>query len=129
GRIIEILGERRAEIVKMERKGTFQRIEFTVPSRGLIGVRNRVLNASAGEATMHHVFERYGPYRGPIQERSAGVLVSMCGGKATFYSIDSLRDRRTVFVLPPPDAYQGIIADQHCTGSSLVLNPTREPKI
>ena len=129
GRIIEILGERRAEIVKMERKGTFQRIEFTVPSRGLIGVRNRVLNASAGEATMHHVFERYGPHRGPIQDRAAGVLVSMSAGKATFYSIDSLRDRGSFFVLPQTDIYEGMIVGEHCKENDLVVNLAREKKL
>ncbi|MGE0142285.1 MAG: translational GTPase TypA [Planctomycetota bacterium] len=129
GRVIEILGERRAEMVKMERKGDYQRIEFTVPSRGLIGVRNRILNASGGEATMHHVFLEYGPWRGAIQERAAGVLVSMAVGKATFYSIDSLRDRGTFFVHPQTDVYEGMIVGEHCRDNDLVVNLSREKKL
>ncbi|MFO1052986.1 MAG: translational GTPase TypA [Planctomycetota bacterium] len=129
GRIIEILGERRAEMVKMERKGTFQRLEFTVPSRGLIGVRNRILNASGGQATLHHVFSEYGPWRGPIQERTAGVLVSMAAGKATFYSIDSLRDRGTFFVPPQTEVYEGMVVGEHCRDNDLVVNLAREKKL
>ena len=129
GKVIEILGERRAEILKIEKKGTFQRIEFTVPTRGLIGVRTRILNASAGEATMHHVFERYEPFRGPISERSAGVLISMAPGKATFYSIDSLRDRGTFFVPPQTEVYEGMIVGEHCKENDLVVNLSREKKL
>ncbi|MBI5852091.1 MAG: translational GTPase TypA [Planctomycetes bacterium] len=129
GRIIEILGERRAEMVRMDRKGTFQRIEFTIPSRGLIGVRNRILNASGGQATMHHVFSEYGPWRGPIQERSAGVLVSMASGKSTPYSIDALRDRGSFFVPPQTDVYEGMIVGEHCRENDLVVNLSREKKL
>jgi GTP-binding protein len=129
GKVIEILGERRAEILKIEKKGTFQRIEFTVPTRGLIGVRTRILNASAGEATMHHVFERYEPFRGPISERAAGVLISMAPGKATFYSIDGLRDRGTFFVLPQTEVYEGMIVGEHCKENDLVVNLSREKKL
>ena len=129
GKIIEILGERRAEMVRMERKGTFQRLEFTVPARGLIGVRNRILNASSGEATLHHVFAEYGPWRGPIQERIAGVLISMAGGKGTFYSIDALRDRGSFFVHPGTDVYEGMIVGEHCREKDLVVNLSREKKL
>ncbi|MCC6781947.1 MAG: translational GTPase TypA [Planctomycetes bacterium] len=129
GRIIEILGERRAEMVRMDRKGSFQRIEFTIPSRGLIGVRNRILNASGGQATMHHVFQEYGAWRGPIQDRAAGVLVSMAPGKSTFYSIDALRDRGTFFVHPQTDVYEGMIVGEHCRDNDLVVNLSREKKL
>ncbi|MBK8974985.1 MAG: translational GTPase TypA [Planctomycetes bacterium] len=129
GKVIEILGDRRAEMVSMEPKGAFQRVQFTVPARGLIGVRNRILNATAGEATMHHVFQEYGPHRGPIQERVAGVLVSMAPGKATFYSLDSLRDRGTFFVLPATEVYEGMIVGEHCKENDLVVNLSREKKL
>jgi GTP-binding protein len=129
GKVIEILGERRAELAHMARKGTFQRLEFTVPARGLIGVRNRILNATAGEATLHHVFKGYGPYRGPIAERNAGVMVATDAGRATFYSLDNLRDRGTFFVHPQTQVYEGMIVGEHCKEGDLLCNLTREKKL
>ncbi|MEO0478245.1 MAG: translational GTPase TypA [Planctomycetota bacterium] len=129
GKIIEILGERRAELESMEPKGTFQRIRFTVPARGLIGVRNRILNASGGEATMHHRFHEYAPHRGNIQSRNAGVLVSMAPGKATFYSLDALRDRGTFFVNPADEIYEGMVVGEHCKDNDLVVNLSKEKKL
>ncbi|MCA8943272.1 MAG: translational GTPase TypA [Planctomycetes bacterium] len=129
GKIIEILGERRAELVAMQPKGGFQRLQFTVPSRGLIGVRNRILNASGGEAQIHHVFLEYGEHRGSIQARTAGVLVSMSPGKATFYSLDNLRDRGTFFIDPQTDIYEGMIVGEHCKDNDLVVNLAREKKL
>ena len=129
GKIIEILGERRAELISMEPKGTFQRVQFTIPARGLIGVRNRILNASGGEATMHHVFHEYGEHRGPISERNAGVLISMAGGKATFYSLDALRDRGIFFLEPQTEIYEGMIIGEHCKDNDLVVNLGREKKL
>ncbi len=129
GKIIEILGERRAELVTMESKGSFQRIQFTVPARGLIGVRNRVLNASGGEATMHHVFHEYGLHRGKVGSRNAGVLVSMAGGKATFHSLDALRDRGIFFVHPQADVYEGMVVGEHCKDNDLVVNLAKEKKL
>jgi GTP-binding protein len=129
GKIIEILGERRAELRHMNKKGNFQRLEFTVPARGLIGVRNRILNASSGEATMHHVFHQYGPYRGAIAGRNLGVLVSMAPGKATFYSLDALRDRGIFFVHPQTDIYEGMVVGENCRDGDLVVNLAREKKL
>ncbi|MFY9345266.1 MAG: translational GTPase TypA [Planctomycetota bacterium] len=128
GRVIEILGTRRAELLKMDRKGTFTRLEFTVPARGLIGVRSRLLNATAGEATMHHVFHGYGPFRGPIEERTAGVLVSMAQGQTTFYAMDGLRDRGSFFVPEGAEVYEGMLVGEHCKDNDLVVNVVREKK-
>jgi GTP-binding protein len=128
GKVIEILGTRKAELLKMDRKGTFTRIEFTVPARGLIGVRSRLLNATQGEATMHHVFHGYGPFRGAIEERTAGVLISMAGGSATFYALDGLRDRGTFFVPEGTEVYEGMVVGEHCKDNDLVVNLSREKK-
>jgi GTP-binding protein len=128
GKVIEILGNRKAEMLKMDRKGTFTRLEFTVPARGLIGVRSRLLNATAGQATMHHVFHGYGSYRGPIEERTAGVLVSMAQGQTTFYAMDGLRDRGTFFVPEGVDVYEGMVVGEHCKDNDLVVNVVREKK-
>ena len=128
GKVIEILGTRKAELLKMDRKGTFTRLEFTVPARGLIGVRSRLLNATAGQATMHHVFHGYGPYRGTIEERVAGVLVSMAQGQTTFYALDGLRDRGSFFVAEGAEVYEGMLVGEHCKDNDLVVNCVREKK-
>jgi GTP-binding protein len=128
GKVIEILGNRKAEMLKMDRKGTFTRLEFTVPARGLIGVRSRLLNATAGEATMHHVFHGYGPFRGNIEERTSGVLISMAQGQTTFYALDGLRDRGTFFVPEGAEVYEGMVVGEHCKDNDLVVNIVREKK-
>ncbi len=129
GKIIEILGERRAEMISMTPKGSFCRIEFTVPARGLIGVRNRLLNASGGEATMNHNFHEYGPHRGDIPERNAGTLISMSAGKATAYSLDNLKDRGTFFINSQTEIYEGMIVGEHSKENDLVVNLAREKKL
>ena len=99
-----------------------------MPARGLIGVRSRVLNATQGEATMHHVFHGYGPFRGAIEERVAGVLISMAQGQTTFYALDGLRDRGQFFVGEGIEVYEGMIIGEHCKDNDLVLNVSREKK-
>jgi GTP-binding protein len=128
GKVIEILGTRKAELLKMDRKGSFTRLEFTVPARGLIGVRSRLLNATAGQATMHHVFHGYGAFRGNIEERTSGVLVSMAQGQTTFYAMDGLRDRGSFFVGEGVEVYEGMLVGEHCKDNDLVVNVVREKK-
>ncbi len=128
GKVIEILGTRKAELLKMDRKGSFTRLEFTVPARGLIGVRSRLLNATQGQATMHHVFHGYGVYRGAIEERTAGVLVSMAQGNTTFYALDGLRDRGVFFVPEGAEVYEGMVVGENCKDNDLVVNVVREKK-
>jgi GTP-binding protein len=126
GKIIEIIGDRRGELLSMEKKGNFQRIQFTIPARGLIGVRNRILNASGGEATMNHVFHEYNLHRGEIKGRSLGVLVSMSSGKATAYSLDALKDRGTFFTPSQTGIYEGMIVGENCKERDLVVNLSKE---
>ena len=128
GKVIEILGVRRAELVKMDKKGSFTRIEFTVPARGLIGVRSRLLNATQGQATMHHVFKGYGAHRGPIEGRTSGVLISMASGTCTFYALENLRDRGTFFVPEGTALYEGMVIGENCKENDLVVNLGREKK-
>ena len=128
GKVIEILGTRKAELLKMDRKGTFSRVEFTVPARGLIGVRSRILNATGGEATMHHVFHGFGPHRGTIEERTCGVLISISKGIVTFYALENLRDRGMFFVPHGAEVYEGMIVGEHAKDNDLVVNCVREKK-
>jgi GTP-binding protein len=126
GKIIEIIGDRRGELLSMDKKGNFQRIQFTIPARGLIGVRNRILNASGGEATMNHVFHEYNSHRGEIKGRSLGVLVSMSAGKATAYSLDALKDRGIFFTPSQTGLYEGMIVGENCKERDLVVNLSKE---
>ena len=99
-----------------------------MPARGLIGVRSRLLNATGGQATMHHVFHGYGAYRGDHRGTAiAGVLVSMANGSATFYSLDNLRDRGTVLrARRRRRSTRGMIVGEHCKDNDLVVNVVRE---
>src|SRR5688572_33321363 len=91
----------------MEPKGDLQHLEFNIPSRGLIGLRNNVLTATQGEAIMNHRFKSYEPYKGAIPERIAGSLISMDTGVTTAYSIDKLQDRGRFFIDPGEEVYMG----------------------
>ena len=125
GRIIEIAGQRRAELIQMESRGTRQLIEFMIPTRGLIGFRGRALNASGGEAIVSHRFERYEPCKGDIPGRSVGTMVSMGNGKAAGYAIDALQQRGFFFIDPNTDCYEGMIVGEHCKDGDLVVNVQR----
>ena len=91
----------------MEPKGDLQHLEFEIPARGIIGLRNNVLTATAGEAIMAHRFKAYEPWKGDIPQRMSGVLISMDKGSATAYRIDKLQDRGRFFVNPGEEVYQG----------------------
>jgi GTP-binding protein len=129
GKIIEIIGDRRGELLTMEKKGNFQRIQFTIPARGLIGVRNRILNVSAGEATMNHVFHEYGEHRGEIKGRLLGVLISMSRGRSSAYSLDALKDRGVFFTPPQTAIYEGMVVGENCKENDLVVNLAREKQL
>jgi len=122
GKVIELVTQRKGELLIMETKGDMQHLEFDIPSRGIIGLRNNVLTATAGEAVMAHRFKAYEPWKGPIPGRSAGVLVSMEKGQTTAYSIDKLQDRGRFFVDPGVDIYEGQIVGEHIRDNDLVVN-------
>ena len=122
GKVIELVTQRKGELLIMETKGDMQHLEFDIPSRGIIGLRNNVLTATAGEAVMAHRFKAYEPWKGPIPGRSAGVLVSMEKGQTTAYSIDKLQDRGRFFVDPGVDIYEGQVVGEHIRDNDLVVN-------
>jgi len=130
--VMSILGDRRAEMVRMDAKqGTtgFTHMEFTIPARGLIGMRSRMLTATQGQAIMHHTFEKYEPMRGAIPSRSQGVMVAMETGRVTAYALDSLYDRGFFFIRPGDQIYAGQIVGEHCKDNDITVNPTREKKL
>jgi GTP-binding protein len=122
GKVIELVTQRKGELLIMEPKGDLQHLEFDIPARGIIGLRNNVLTATAGEAIMAHRFKAYEPWKGVIPGRLSGVLVSMDKGATTAYSIDKLQDRGRFFVDPGVEVYEGQIVGEHIRDNDLVVN-------
>ena len=122
GKVIELVSMRKGELSIMEPKGDLQHLEFNIPARGLIGLRNNVLTATAGEAIMNHRFLSYEPYKGPIPGRINGSLIAMETGPGTAYSIDKLQDRGVFFVEPGEEVYMGQVIGEHSRGNDLTVN-------
>ena len=127
GKVIDLVTQRKGEMLVMETKGEMQHLEFDIPSRGLIGLRSNMLTATAGEAVMAHRFSEYKPWKGPIPGRNNGVLLSKSTERTTGYSIDKLQDRGRFFVDPGEEVYTGQIIAEHIKPGDLVVNAT-EPK-
>lgn len=125
GKVIELVTQRKGELLIMESKGEMQHLEFSIPSRGIIGLRNNVLTATAGEAVMAHRLKGYEPWKGTIPGRLAGVLISLDTGSTTAYSIDKLQDRGRFFVDPGVDIYEGQILGEHIRDNDLTINITK----
>jgi GTP-binding protein len=125
GKVIELVTQRKGELLVMETKGEMQHLEFSIPSRGIIGLRNNVLTATAGEAVMAHRLKGYEPWKGSIPGRLAGVLVSLDTGATTAYSIDKLQDRGRFFVDPGVDIYEGQVLGEHIRDNDLSINVTK----
>jgi len=127
GKVIDLVTQKKGEMLVMESKGEMQHLEFEIPSRGLIGLRSNMLTNTAGEAVMAHRFLEYRPWKGPIPGRNNGVLLSKNQERTTGYSIDKLQDRGTFFVDPGEEVYTGQIIAEHIKPGDLVVNAT-EPK-
>jgi len=127
GKVIDLVTQRKGEMLVMESKGEMQHLEFEIPSRGLIGLRSNMLTNTAGEAVMAHRFTEYKPWKGQIPGRNNGVLLSKNQERTTGYSIDKLQDRGTFFVDPGEEVYSGQIIAEHIKPGDLVVNAT-EPK-
>jgi GTP-binding protein len=127
GKVIDLVTQRKGEMLVMESKGEMQHLEFEIPSRGLIGLRSNMLTNTAGEAVMAHRFLEYKPWKGQIPGRSNGVLLSKNQERTTGYSIDKLQDRGTFFVDPGEEVYTGQVIAEHIKPGDLVVNAT-EPK-
>jgi GTP-binding protein len=128
GSVMELVGNRRAECLKMDSRGELTHMEFTIPARGLIGLRTRLMTATSGEAILHHNFFDYQPMRGTIPSRVNGVMVSTETGRATGYALDNLQERGTMFIGPGEQVYEGQILAEHCRDNDLPVNACREKK-
>ncbi|MBB1151194.1 translational GTPase TypA [Myroides sp. NP-2] len=129
GRGVEYVTLKKGEMLSMEPKGDRMIIKFLVPSRGIIGLRNQLLTATAGEAIMSHRFLEYQPYKGEIAGRINGSLISMENGKAIPYSIDKLQDRGKFFVDPNEDIYEGQVIGENSRGDDMTVNVTKTKKL
>ncbi|MDD2821082.1 MAG: translational GTPase TypA [Flavobacterium sp.] len=128
GRAVEFVTMRKGEMLSMETKGERMIVKFNIPSRGIIGLRNQLLTATAGEAIMAHRFIGYEPYKGEIAGRNKGSLISMEKGKAIPYSIDKLQDRGKFFVEPNAEIYEGQVIGENSRGDDMCVNVTKEKK-
>ena len=128
-KVIDLVTQRKGSLMLMEAKGDLTHIEFEIPARGIIGLRNNVLTATAGEAIMAHRFKAYEPWKGPIPSRIAGVLISKDKGTAVAYSIDKLQDRGKFFVGAGDEIYPGMIIGEHIRPDDLVVNICTEKQL
>jgi GTP-binding protein len=129
GKVIDLVTQRKGEMLVMESKGEMQHLEFEIPSRGLIGLRSNMLTNTAGEAVMAHRFLDYKPWKGVIPGRNNGVLLSKNTERTTAYSIDKLQDRGRFFVDPGEEVYVGQVIAEHIKPGDLVVNATEAKKL
>jgi len=129
GAVMELAGNRRAECLKMDTRGEMTHIEFVIPARGLIGMRTHLMNATSGQAIMHHTFYDYQPIRAGIPSRLNGVLISTETGRTTPYALNDIQERGILFVDGAEAVYEGQVVGQHCRDNDLPVNVCREKKL
>ena len=129
GKVIEMASRRRGDLMKMETRGDRIHLEFSIPSRGIIGLRNQMLTATSGEAVMTHRFEEFAPMRGDIEKRINGSLIAIETGQAIAYALDKLQDRGHFFVDPGEEIYEGQVVGEHTRSGDLGLNVTKTKKL
>jgi GTP-binding protein len=129
GPVMQLAGDRRGELLKMDTRGNLAHLEFIIPARGLIGMRSRMLNATQGEAIMHHTFARYDKARGSIPRRANGVMIALETGQVTAYALDQLSDRGMMLVEPGDRVYEGQVVGEHCKDDDICVNVVRQKKL
>ena len=129
GAVMELVGERRGLLDVMDNRGEYTQATFRIPSRGLIGLRTRMLNATQGTAVMNHRYSEYGVVDGEIPRRPQGVLVSKVGGKALAFALDGLQQRSDLFVSPGDEVYEGMIVGENSRDNDMDVNPTKAKKL
>ena len=128
-KVIDLVTRRRGEITLMETQNDRINIEFHIPSRGIIGLRNNILTATAGEAIMSHRFLEFQPWKGEIQRRTNGSLIALAPGTAYAYAIDKLQDRGRVFIFPQEEVYAGQVVGENAKDNDIVVNVTKSKKL
>ena len=128
-KVMSLLLSRRAELVVMDVKGSMQHLEFTIPSRGLMGLRNLLLSSTQGEATLNTLFQGYGPYRGDIEKRVNGAIISGNGGNVVAFGLFMLQDRGTFFCDVGEPLYEGQVVGENAKDTDMVVNLAKEKKL
>jgi GTP-binding protein len=129
GPVMELVGLRRGQLEEMAQRGEYSLLKFLIPSRGLIGLRTKLLNATKGTAIIHHRFESYRPVEGELPRRANGVLISMVGGKTMPFALFGLQDRSELLVPPGTEVYEGMIVGENARDNDMTVNPCREKKL
>ena len=129
GPVMEMAGERRADVLEMNPRGEFTQVSFSIPARGLIGLRTKLLNATQGTAIINHRFAEYRKLEGEIPRRANGVLVSMAAGKAVAFGLNGLQERAELFVAPGDEIYEGMIVGENARAGDMTVNPSKEKKL
>ena len=125
GRMIEIFGEAGGMLTSMESNGSHAHLEFSIPTRGIMGLKNRILNASHGEGVFYHTFLEYGPYAGDFEKRTNGAMISMATEKAVAYALGTLQERGQLFVAPGDDCYEGMVVGERSRAGDMEVNVAR----
>ena len=128
-KMVDMVTRRKGDIVSMETQNDRVNIEFVIPSRGIIGLRNNVLTATAGEAIMAHRFLEYQPWKGNIERRTNGSLIAMEAGTAYAYALDKLQDRGRFFIFPQEEVYAGQVVGENAKDNDIVVNVTKSKKL
>ncbi len=129
GKVIEIVGQRKATMVKMEEKGNLRKLVYHIPSRGLLGLRNKLLTATSGEAVMYHRFYQYEYFKGSLPHRQNGVMISMGTGTVNAYALNALQDRGFFFVEPGEEVYTGQVVGAYNKEGDIVVNLQKAKKL
>ncbi|MFP6586398.1 MAG: translational GTPase TypA [Pirellulaceae bacterium] len=129
GPVMELVGSRRGEMEEMTTRGDYVIVRFEIPSRGLIGLRTKVLNSTHGSAIMHHRFSEYRPADAILPDRSNGVLVSQTTAKAVAFGLDGLQQRAELFIGPGDEIYEGMVVGENSRSGDMTVNPTKEKKL
>jgi len=129
GGVMELVGNRRGEMARMDNRDGHVHLEFTIPARGLIGLRTRILTATQGQAIMHHNFHEYAAMRGEVPARNNGVMISNVAANVNAYALNTLQDRGVMFVEPSEPVYEGQVVGEHCREDDIVVNPTKVKKL
>ena len=129
GKAIEVFGNAGGEMTDMYQRGDDTHLVFKIPTRGTMGLRTRLLNATRGEATMFHHFSEYGPYRGEMAHRKNGMMISMSTGKSVAYALDTLQERGRLFVGPGEDCYEGMIVGESAKEGDMTVNVEKSKQL
>jgi GTP-binding protein len=129
GKVIELVSQRKGDMLAMEPKGDLTRLEFEIPARGIIGLRTAILNGTAGTAIISHRFKGYEPWKGDIAGRNKGVLIVMETGTAIAYALDKLQDRGRFFIEAGVEVYEGQVIGENTRDADIVINVTKTKKL